>query len=83
MYTYMTIITQLSASFVAPNDFHDLELVCKIIENVKQLFIELSVLFQAMTHFVETQTTRTQFLLGLLAMNDYSLSVARIPMWVI
>ena len=54
---HMTVITQLSISFVAPNDLHDWELVCNRIENIKQLFIELSVIFHAMTHFVETQTT--------------------------
>ena len=80
MFTYfrvhMTVITQLSTSFVAPNDFHDWELVCNIIENVKQLFIELCVIFQAMTHFLETQTTPT-LVACTVAMSNCSLSVAR------
>ena len=42
---------------------------------VMQLFIELGDIFQVMIHFVETQTTPTQFPLGLLAQ-------PAIPMWV-
>ena len=73
----MTVITQLSISFVAPNDLHDWELVCNRIENIKQLFIELSVIFHAMTHFVETQTTIPIGVACAVAMSDFSLSVAR------
>ena len=38
----------------------DWEWVCNRIENVKQLLIELSVIFQGMTHFLEMQIKQHQ-----------------------